>query len=144
MIFIFCAQTGILSVGVKIPLIRIKTNIKKKDINITCCCVDEMVETNNPIPKTTNKYTTEKPNSKGKLPTIGISNRILPRNNPNASSNKAMIRKGINFPMMNSNFRIGVTFNCSMVPISFSRTMFMAAKNMLTTVTKITRIPGTI
>ncbi len=39
--------------------------------------------------------------------------------------------------------RIGVTINCSMVPISFSRTMPMAVSMRVTSVMMLTTTPGT-
>jgi hypothetical protein len=55
-----------------------------------------------------------------------------------------MNQNGSSLPRMNCHLRIGVTLSCSMVPISFSRTMFMLLRNMPTNVTSTASRPGTI
>ena len=44
---------------------------------------------------------------------------------------------------MNSTGRMGVTMICSMVPVSFSRTMAMLVSIRLTSMTSVAMIPGT-
>ena len=52
-----CAQSGILAIGVNNPLIKINMIRKKNMTNMACCKVDEWLDTINPNPETTNKYT---------------------------------------------------------------------------------------
>ncbi len=51
------AQPGIFSIGANNQLNKIKTVIKKYEINIACCCVSARVETNNPNPNNAIRYT---------------------------------------------------------------------------------------
>jgi len=60
-----------------------------------------IVEINNPIPKVVIKYTEAERKSSPKLPIIGNLKRIRAIVSPNANSNKAMSKKGINFPIKN-------------------------------------------
>ena len=50
-----CAHSGILSIDVNNPLIKIKITIKKNDMSIDCCCVFVIVEISNPKPKITKR-----------------------------------------------------------------------------------------
>ena len=50
---------------------------------------------------------------------------------------------GTILPIMSSMGRMGVTINCSMVPISFSRTMAMAVSITVTTMMRLQITPGT-
>ena len=61
-----------------------------------------------------------------------------------ASSNIAITQSGISFAAMNVPCDSGVTLSWSSVPISFSRTMFIAVMRVPITVTSCTRIPGTM
>ena len=72
MIFTCCAQCGILSAGVNIPLIRTKVIIKKKLRNMACCWVCETVDTNSPNPRIAIRYTAANANNNNRLPSIGI------------------------------------------------------------------------
>ena len=54
-----------------------------------------------------------------------------------------MIKKGTVFPKMNSIRRMGVTITCSMVPISFSRTMAMDVSIKQMTMSMTAMRPGT-
>jgi hypothetical protein len=55
----------------------------------------------------------------------------------------AKIQKGISFPRMKVDFLMGETLICSIVPISFSETMFSAESIPPTSVTRNAKIPGT-
>ncbi len=50
---------------------------------------------------------------------------------------------GSSLPSISSIGRSGVTINCSMVPISFSRTMLMAVSMIVTRAMMLTITPGT-
>lgn len=43
-----CAQSGILLIGVKIPLISINIKMKNRKARIACCAFDDMSEIINP------------------------------------------------------------------------------------------------
>ena len=58
-------------------------------------------------------------------------------------SQKPIATKGSVLPKMSSRGRIGVTINCSIVPISFSRTMAMAVSDNVTSMMMFTTTPGT-
>ena len=81
---------------------------------------------------------------KPRLPSIGMLNNSLPTVSPKASSKRPMIQNGMSFPAMNWIFFIGVTLICSMVPISFSRTMFIPERSSPMMVMSKTRMPGTM
>ena len=53
---IFCAQPGMLLIGVNSPLIRISTIMKKNITNIACCIVSEVFDTSRPRPDTVSTY----------------------------------------------------------------------------------------
>src|ERR1700760_1550412 len=53
-------------------------------------------------------------------------------------------RKGMSLPVINTNFLIGETLICSMVPLSFSCTMLNAVCMDAMAVTRVTRMAGTI
>ena len=48
---IFCAHSGMLSIGVNNPLINTKIIRKNHDMNIACCWVLVIVDTNIPKPR---------------------------------------------------------------------------------------------
>jgi len=53
-------------------------------------------------------------------------------------------KKGMSLPNINCHFLIGVTFICSIVPISFSLTTLRAERKPPIMVSNIAKMPGTI
>ena len=60
-----------------------------------------------------------------------------------STSRSPINAKGSVLPRISSTGRMGVTINCSMVPISFSRTIAMAVSISVTSVMMFTTTPGT-
>ena len=60
-----------------------------------------------------------------------------------ATSSNPTSAKGRVLPSISSSGRIGVTINCSMVPISFSRTMAIAVSIRVTIMMMLATTPGT-
>ena len=60
-----------------------------------------------------------------------------------STSTRPTSANGSVLPIISSMGRIGVTINCSMVPISFSRTMAIAVSISVTIMMMLTTTPGT-
>ena len=112
MMLMYCAHFGIASAEVNNPHIKINMIIKKKLINKACCCVLTNVEISNPKPNATIRKTDTNNSNNSKLPTIGILKNILEVIKPTQNTKCPIIQNGINFPIINSCFFSGVTFNC--------------------------------
>jgi hypothetical protein len=95
-----CAHIGMLSYGVKIPLMRIKIIMQKNATNIYCCCVAEKVEINRASPRTAIRNMVLPRNMRRILPSNGILNAIFPRMSPIARSVSPMRRNGVIFAII--------------------------------------------
>ena len=79
-----------LSRGVNMPLIRIKMIIKKKPVNIYCCCVPEKVEIKRASPRAATIKTAEQKKRRAMLPSKGMLKAIL---NPGSYSQPGSTRR---------------------------------------------------
>jgi len=116
---------------------------KKNVVIIACCCVRLTVEMKSPIPSVPSRNSAVPSSRSAKLPRNGISNQKRPTADTSAVSTKPTTANGAHFPRMNSTGRIGVTMTCSIVPVSFSRTIAMLVSIRPTSITSIAMIPGT-
>ena len=117
--------------------------MKKNASIIACCCVRLIVDRNSPAPSVLSRNNAA----------VKARNRALPRNGTwNSSSASAVTStesakptsaNGIVFPSISSIGRMGVTMICSIVPISFSRTIDSAVRISVTIMMMFTSTPGT-
>src|ERR1700683_662550 len=113
-----------------------------EDDMMACCWVLAMVEINRPMPRLVNRNKEALSNSTSALPRNGmpkISSAAVVMSTRSISPTMAA---GIILPIISSIGRMGVTINCSMVPISFSRTMAMAVSITVTTIMILAMTPG--
>ena len=92
--FNFCAHTGILSRGVKMPLISTKMIMKKNPVNMNCCCVLEKVDTNRARPRIATMKMAEQRKRRAMLPSNGMLKVGFPMISPKARSVSPIIKKG--------------------------------------------------
>ena len=118
--------------------------MQKNAININCCCVEENVEIKSASPSTAIRKMEAHAKSRVILPTNGILKTSLPIISPKERSISPMRRNGTILAMISWYFLTGVTFNCSIVPISFSLTILSPARRNPTTVTRSVNTPGSI
>ena len=76
------------------PLINMNTMIKKKAINIYCCCVEAIVEKNSASPSTAIMKTDAAINNTSMLPAKGMLKVSLPIIRPKARSANPIMKKG--------------------------------------------------
>jgi len=103
-----------------------------------------MVEMNSPMPIVDIRYSPDPSSSNPRLPWIGTLNQLIPIKVTTSTSMKLINTNGRVLPRISSNDRIGVTINCSMVPISRSRTIAMAVSSSEISSTTTAITPGTL
>ena len=84
------------------------------------------------------------PNSSQKLPRSGTSNQKTITTSTISTSISPMMPYGSSLPMISSSRPSGVTFSCSSVPISRSRTMAIDDRFDVTTSSSSAKIPGSM
>ena len=77
------------------------------------------------------------------IPRSGMANQKRPTAATIAVLRKPMATNGAHLPRMNSTGRMGVTMICSIVPVSFSRTIAMLVSMRLMSMTSVAMMPGT-
>ena len=122
-----------------------KTGWKKRNVAImACCCVCEMVERNRPAPSVVSRNSAAQNSSSTKAPAKrNVEDQQRRRRSPAPRPSKPTSANGSVLPSISSIGRIGVTINCSIVPISFSRTMASAVSISVTIMMMFTTTPGT-
>jgi hypothetical protein len=75
---------------------------------------------------------------------MGTSNTSLPATSPSPRSTSPSTQSGSSLAAMNWPRVKGVTLSCSSVPSSFSRATFWAESRVPISVTRATRMPGTM
>lgn len=96
-----CAHNGILSNGVKIPLKRMNTIMKKNALNTNCCWVPENVDIKRESPSTESRKINALSKSSGILPKKGILKTSFPIIRPMLRSISPIIRKGTILAIIN-------------------------------------------
>ncbi len=139
----YCTATGMLRIGNAKPLSMNAGVEKKKLAIIACCCVREIVERKRPAPNVVIRNNTAQNSSSRKLPCSGMWNTRNASTVTSTTSSRPTTANGSVFPSISSMGRTGVTINCSIVPISFSRTMPSAVNINVTVMMMLAITPGT-
>ena len=101
-----------------------------------------MVDMKRPTPRVESRNRKAQQNNHIVLPLMGIRNIIKAAITTIATSKIPAIANGRSFPSISSTGFMGVTINCSIVPISFSRTMLIAVSITVTRAIIFTTTPG--
>ena len=115
---------------------------KKTMVKRDCCWVRETVDMKSPMPKVVKRKRPVANNNKGKLPLNGIPNQKMLAPTTRKTSKYPTMTKGIVFPSINSTGRMGVTINCSIVPISFSLTIAREVRRIVVIIRITATTPG--
>ncbi len=137
--------SGMFSIGKTNPE-RNTIGIRKKNAAVisACCSVAEMVEINRPRPSVVSRYTAAIANRSRTLPRSGTWNQSTVTPITRQTSIIPTIAYGRSLPTMISQRRSGVTFSCSSVPRSRSRTMPIAARIVVTASSSSASTPGSM
>ena len=92
------------------------------------CCVSATVEISSPVPSAPTRNSDSASSSASQLPRIGRPNSTIDARMISAAEASEIRKYGMVLPTTNENVPIGAIRTCSIVPISFSRTIDSAVE----------------